>query len=351
MTPTPTPNVPLRSLRILPIALLAALALVPLIVLAAPFGAAAPAPIVIQFSHVVAPDTAKGMGALRFQQLAQERTGGRVRVEVHANSALYKDREELEALQLGAVQMLAPSLSKLATLGGADFEVFDLPFLFRDRASYRALVNGAAGAEMLKKLESRGIRGLAYWDNGFKVITANRPVRKPADFNGLRVRVQSSHVIAAQMRAVGALARVTPLSDVYADLKEGLVDAEESVPSNIYTQRLFEVQKHLTVSNHGYLAYAVIVNKAFWEGLPSDIRTTLEGALRDATAYANALAETENERSLERIKASGRVTLYALTEAERAQWRQAMAPVYTESAARISAATLKAFHASAGPPP
>ena len=138
---------------------------------------------------------------------------------------------------------------------------------------------------------------------------------------------------------------------MYADLKEGLVDAEESVPSNIYTQRLFEVQKHLTVSNHGYLAYAVIVNKAFWEGLPSDIRTTLEGALRDATAYANALAETENERSLERIKASGRVTLYALTEAERAQWRQAMAPVYTESAARISAATLKAFHASAGPPP
>jgi C4-dicarboxylate-binding protein DctP len=317
--------------------------------LAASFTAWAQAPIVIQFSHVVAADTAKGKGALRFKELAEARTAGRVKVEVFANSTLYKDREELEALRLGAVQMLAPSLSKLASLGGGDFEVFDLPFLFRDRAAFRAVANGPTGAALLHKLESRGIKGLAYWDNGFKDFTSNRPLRKPADFQGLRVRVQASRVSTAQMRAVGAEPRVTPLSDVYADLKDGLLDGEEGVPSNIHSQRLHEMQKHLTVSNHGYLAYAVIVNKAFWDGLPAELRVKLEGALRDASSYTNSLAESENARALERIKASGKVQVYTLSADEQAQWRAAMAGVYGEASAWINPQTLNAIKAAAGP--
>ncbi len=172
-------------------------------------------PIVIRFSHVVAPDTAKGKAAQRFKELAEARTAGRVRVEVSPNSQLYKDREELEALQLGAVQMLAPSLSKLATLGGNDFEAFDLPFLFKSRAAFRAVADAPIGAALLKRLEGQGVKGLAYWDNGFKVFTANRPLRNVTDFRNLRVRVQSSGVISAEMRALEAEPVVTPLSDVY----------------------------------------------------------------------------------------------------------------------------------------
>ena len=321
------------------------------LLLAASCTAWAQAPIVIQFSHVVAADTAKGKGALRFKELAEARTAGRVKVEVFANSTLYKDREELEALRLGAVQMLAPSLSKLASLGGGDFEAFDLPFLFRDRAAFRAVANGPAGAALLQKLESRGIKGLAYWDNGFKAFTSNRPLRKVSDFQGLRVRVQASRVSTAQMRAVGAEPRVTPLSDVYADLKDGLLDGEEGAPSNIYSQRLHEMQKHLTVSNHGYLAYAVIVNKAFWDGLPSELRSKLEGALRDASIYANSLAEAENTQALERIKASGKLQVYTLNADEQAQWRAAMASVYSDASAWINPQTLRAFKAAAGPGP
>jgi C4-dicarboxylate-binding protein DctP len=244
--------------------------------------------------------------------------------------------------------MLAPSLSKLAPLGGGDFEAFDLPFLFKDRAAFRAVAEAPVGAALLKRLEAKGIKGLAYWDNGFKVISANRPLRNVADFKGLSVRVQSSGVISAQMRALGAEPVVTPLSDVYVVIKEGLVDGEESVPSNIATQRLHEVQAHLTVSNHAYLAYAVIVNKLFWDRLPTDLRTMLENALKDSTAYANGMAEAENMQALERIRASGKTKLYTLNAAETAQWRNATRRVYSDTRSWISAETLTAMQSAAG---
>jgi C4-dicarboxylate-binding protein DctP len=247
--------------------------------------------------------------------------------------------------------MLAPSLSKLATLGGGDFEAFDLPFLFRDHAAFRAVAQGPVGAAILRKLEARGIKGLAYWDNGFKVFTADRALHRVGDFAGLRIRVQASRVSTAQVRALGAEPRVTPLSDVYNDLKQGLLDGEEGVASNIYTQHLHDVQKHLTISNHGYLAYAVIVNKGFWEGLPSDLRDTLENALKDATLYANGLAEAENAQALERIRASGKVVVYTLSDAERLQWRAAMAGVYQDASAWIQPQTIAAIRAAAGPGP
>jgi len=308
-------------------------------------------PIVIQFSHVVAPDTAKGKGALRFKELAEARTGGRVRVDVFPNSQLYKDREELEALQLGAVQMLAPSLSKLSSIGGTDFEAFDLPYLFRDRAAFRAVADGPLGAAMMKKLEPRGVKGLAFWDNGFKVVTANRPLRRVADFQNLRVRVQSSRILTSQMHAMGALPTVTPLSSVQLALKQGVVEAEESVPSNIYTQHIHEVQKHLTVSHHGYLAYAVIVNKKFWDGLPAALRSTLEGAMRDASQYANQIAEEENRRALELIRASGRVHIHQLSASEQQEWRETMTRIYPQARGWIEPKTIDAILAAAGPPP
>ncbi|RZK98720.1 MAG: DctP family TRAP transporter solute-binding subunit, partial [Rubrivivax sp.] len=257
-------------------------------------GAFAQAPIVIKFSHVVAPDTPKGKGAQRFKELAEQRTGGRVKVEVYPNSQLYKDKEELEALQLGSVQVLAPSLAKFGPLGAKEFEVFDLPYLFKDADSFRAVTDGTVGADLFKKLEPKGIKGLAYWDNGFHIMSANKPLHNVADFKGLKMRIQSSKVLDAQMRALGAIPQVMAFSELYQALQSGVVDGTEGVPSNFYTQKIFEVQKHMTLSNHGHLAYALIVNKKFWDGLPADIRTQLESAVKDSTTYANAIAATEN---------------------------------------------------------
>ena len=324
-------------------------ALVAAIGLAALLPAArAQAPIVIKFSHVVAPDTPKGKGAERFKQLAEERSKGRVKVEVYPNSQLYKDKEELEALQLGSVQMLAPSLAKFGPLGVKEFEVFDLPFMFSDTPAFRAVTDGPVGLGLLAKLEPKGIKGLAYWDNGFDIMTANRPLHHVADLKGLKMRIQSSKVLDANMRALGAIPQVMAFSELYQGLQSGVVDGCENTPSNIYTQKLYEVQKHVTISNHGHIAYAVVVNKKFWEGLPADLRMLLEGAMKDATTYANAIAETENVDAVEKIKASGKSTVYKLSAAETGEWKKAMFVVHKDMEARVGKDTVLMVQKAAG---
>ena len=298
-------------------------------------GAFAQTPIVIKFSHVVATDTPKGQAAERFKQLAEKATQGRVKVELYPNSQLYKDKEELEALQLGAVQMLAPSLAKFGPLGAKEFEAFDLPYIFPSKAGLYAVTEGPIGKSMLQKLEPKGITGLAFWDNGFKVMSANKPIHTPADFKGLKMRIQSSKVLDAQMRALGANPQVLAFSEVYQALQTGVVDGTENPPSNVFTQKMHEVQKHITMSNHGYLGYAVIVNKKFWDGLPADIRASLEAAMRDATTYEKAIAQRDNDMAMDAIRKTGKTAIYNLTPVEQAAWRKALLPVHKEMEGRI----------------
>ncbi len=292
-------------------------------------------PIIIKFSHVVANDTPKGKAAERFKELAEKATKGRVKVELYPNSTLYKDKEELEALQLGAVQMLAPSLAKFGPLGVKEFEVFDLPYIFQNRDVLHRVTEGPVGASLMAKLEPKGITGLAFWDNGFKVMSSNIPMRVPSDLKGKKLRIQSSKVLDAQMRAMGANPQVMAFSEVYQALQTGVVDGTENPPSNLYTQKMHEVQKHVTVTNHGYLGYAVIVNKKFWDGLPADIRTELNAAMKSATQYANAIAQLENDTALEAVKKSGKTTVYSLTDKERAEWSKVLVPVQREMEGRI----------------
>ncbi|WP_426192615.1 TRAP transporter substrate-binding protein [Massilia sp. DWR3-1-1] len=299
------------------------------------FGAFAQAPIVIKFSHVVATDTPKGQAAERFKALAEKNTGGRVKVEVYPNSQLYKDKEELEALQLGAVQMLAPSLAKFGPLGVKEFEVFDLPYIFPSKQGLYAVTEGPIGKQMLQKLEPKGITGLAYWDNGFKVMSSNKKMNIPADFKGMKMRIQASKVLDAQMRALGANPQVLAFSEVYQALQTGVVDGTENPPSNLYTQKMHEVQKFVANSNHGYLGYAVIVNKKFWDGLPADIRTQLSKAMADATTFEKAIAQRDNDLAMAAIKKTGKTQVYDLTAAEQAAWRTALLPVHKEMEGRI----------------
>jgi C4-dicarboxylate-binding protein DctP len=323
-----------------------------LLVALLPFSSAiAQQPIVIKFSHVVAVDTPKGKAAEYFKKLAEERAKGKVKVEVYANSALYKDKEEMEALQLGAVQMLAPSLAKFGPLGVKEFEVFDLPFLFDSTADLHKVTQGPVGQGLLKKLEAKGITGLAYWDNGFKVMSANKPLKTPADFKGLKMRIQSSKVLDQQMRDLGAIPQVMAFSEVYQALQTGVVDGTENPPSNLYTQKMHEVQKFVTVSDHGYLGYAVIVNKKFWDGLPADIRTILEGAMKEATTYANEIAKKENDDALEGVRKSGKTQIITLTADEKRAWKKALAGVHREQQARIGKDTLEAIYKATGNDP
>jgi C4-dicarboxylate-binding protein DctP len=286
--------------------------------------------IVIKFSHVVAPDTPKGRAAEKFKQLAEEKTKGKVKVEVYPNSQLYKDREEMEALQLGAVQMLAPSLSKFGPMGAREFEVFDLPYIFPNKETLHRVMDGDIGKKLFAKLETKGISGLAFWDNGFKQMSSNKPMRTVADFKGLKMRIQSSKVLDAEMKALGANPQVMAFSEVYTGLQQGVVDGTENPVSNFYTQKMHEVQKHMTISDHGYLGYAVIVNKKFWEGLPADVREALTQAMKETTVFERDIAQKDNDDALAKVKAAKTTEVYVLPLKDRVEWHKALLPVHKE---------------------
>jgi C4-dicarboxylate-binding protein DctP len=317
-------------------------------IIAAPSAVMAQAPIVIKFSHVVAADTPKGKGAEKFKELAEKYTNGKVKVEVYANSTLYKDKEELEAMQLGAVQMLAPSNSKFGPIGVKEFEVFDLPYILPTRVALRKVTDGPLGKRLLKLLEPKGMVGLGYWDNGFKEMTANKPLRTPDDFKGLKFRIQSSKVLEAQFRALGAIPQVMAFSEVYQALQTGVVDGQENTASNIFSQKMNEVQKYMTMTENGYIGYVVVVNKKFWDELPADIRDQLQKAIDEATVYTNAISKSENDTALEDIKKAGKTTIVIPTAAETAAMRKAMLVVYDEMSARLGKGVIDEFLKEAG---
>jgi len=306
------------------------------------------APIVIKFSHVVATDTPKGKGAEFFKKRAEELTQGKVKVDVYPNSSLYKDKEEMEALQLGAVQMLAPSLSKFGPLGVKEFEVFDLPYLFDNYDELHRVTQGKVGRQLLDKLDAKGITGLAYWDNGFKVMSSNKPIRMPADFKGQKLRIQSSKVLEAQMRSLGVLPQVMAFSEVYQALQTGVVDGTENPPSNLYTQKMHEVQKFVSLTDHGYLGYAVIANKKFWDGLPADVRGKLEQAMKEATAHANKIAKDENEQALEAVRKSGKSQVIVPTPQEKAALKKALVTTHEEMGARVGKDLIQSIYKETG---
>ena len=305
-------------------------------------------PIVIKFSHVVAQDTPKGKAAEKFRELAEQYTKGAVTVEVYPNSTLYKDKEEMEALQLGAVQMLAPSLAKFGPLGVREFEVFDLPYIFDGYDALNKVTAGPVGAQLLGKLEAKGIRGLAYWDNGFKSFSANTPIHKPEDLRGKKMRIQSSKVLEEQMRELKSLPQVMAFSEVYQALQTGVVDGTENPHSNLYTQKMHEVQKHMTLTDHGYLGYAVITNKKFWDGLPAEVRTELDKAMKESTVYANQIAKEENDKALEAVRASGKTEIHTPTAEERAAFKKALLPVHKKMESRIGAELIQSIYKETG---
>jgi C4-dicarboxylate-binding protein DctP len=196
-------------------------------------------------------------------------------------------------------------------------------------------MKGPVGKWLFQKLEAKGITGLAYWDNGFHRTSANRPLLMPTDFQGLKIRISGSKIADRYFRDVGSIPQIMAFSEVYQALQTGVVDGQENTPSNMYTQKMHEVQKYTTLSDHGYIGYVVVVNKKFWDGLPGDVRGSLERAMAEATKYSNEISQTENDEALEEMKKSGRTQFVTLTGEQKARWKKALTPLYTDMASRV----------------
>ncbi len=302
-------------------------------------------PIVIKFSHVVAEDTPKGKGALMFKRLAEERLPGQVSVEVYPNSTLFGDATELEALRNNEVQLLAPSLAKFEQYT-KQLQVFDLPFLFDDIDAVNRFQKRTKGKQLLRSMEDKNITGLGYWHNGMKQLSANKPLREPKDARGLKFRVQASAVLDEQFKAVRANPRKMSFAEVYQGLQTGVVNGAENPYSNIYSQKMHEVQKYITESNHGLLDYMVITNTKFWNGLPADVRGELEKILDEVTVAVNKQAEELNQADKQRIIDAGTTEIIDLTPEQREMWREAMKPVWMKFEGEIGADLIKAAEAA-----
>ena len=317
-------------------------------VIAVPAIAKADGPIIVKFSHVVSPDAPKGKAAVYFKTLSEKYTDGKVKVEIYPNSSLYKDKEELEALQLGSVQILAPSISKFGPLGVKEFDVFDLPFLMVDDTRARKMYASPMMGDLNKKLEAKGVEPLAYWDNGAHVYTCNKPLLMPDDFKGLKMRIQGSKVLDAVAREMGAIPQIMAFGELYQALQTGVVDGEDNVPSNILTQKFYEVQKYLTVSYHGRLTYALITNKKWWDGLPADVRAGLDKAVKETTVFFNDTAAKDNADALAKIKASGKIQVHEQTPAEKKAWIAKLMPVHVEMQKRFGKDFIDKVYAASG---
>ena len=302
-------------------------------------------PIVIKFAHVVADNTPKGQGALMFKKLAEERLPGKVKVEVYPNSSLFGDGKEMEALLLGDVQMLAPSLAKFEQYDKS-LQIFDLPFLFDNMAAVDRFQQGPEGRALLTAMEDKGITGLAYWHNGLKVMSANKPLREPKDARGLKFRVQASAVLEEQFKVVRANPRKMSFAEVYQGLQTGVVNGTENTWSNYESQKVHEVQKYMTESDHGLIDYMVITNTKFWNGLPEDVRTELSKIMDEVSVEVNKQAEELNQHSKQVIASAGTTEIIELTPEQRNEWREAMKPVWKKFEGEIGADLIKAADAS-----
>lgn len=302
-------------------------------------------PILIKFSHITADNTPKGKGALLFKKMVDERLAGKVEVQVYSNSSLYGDGKEMEALMLNEVQMLAPAPSKLEQYT-KQLQLFDMMFLFDNMAAAQRFQNSDKGKAMLKSMEDKGITGLAFWLNGMRQLTANKPLIKPSDARGLKFRVQPSDLQAAQYSALRAVPRKMSFAEIYQGLQTGVVNAQDNPWSNIYSQKFYEVQKYMIESDHAIGNYVLITNTKFWNSLPTDIRSQLEEIVAEVTTEVNKQAAEVNEQAKQAILDSGKVELITLTPEQRNAWRDAVSPAWKKFEAQIGADVIEAAKAA-----
>ena len=294
----------------------------------------AKAPYVLKFSHVVSPNTPKGKAADFFEKRLEELSGGKIDVQVYPSSQLYKDNAVLKALTLDSVQMAAPSFSKFGKIV-PQLALFDLPFVFKDLDHLHRVQDGEVGRKLKGMVTAKGIVALDFWDNGFKQFTSSsKALINPEDAEGQKFRIMSSKVLEEQFKAVGGNPQMMPFSEVYSGLQQGVIDAAENPISNIWTKKFHEVQKYMSISDHGYLGYLVVMSKKFWDSLPKDLQKNVVQAMHEATAkereYAKQLNDSQFELIKEYAKTTGKLEIITLTPEQKEAWRKAVSKIYPE---------------------
>ena len=289
----------------------------------------------LKFSHVVSPNTPKGKAADFFEKRLEELSKGRIDVQVYPSSQLYKDSAALKALRLNSIQMAAPSFSKFGKLV-PQLALFDLPFLFKDMNHLHRVQDGVVGEKLKDMVTKKGFVALDFWDNAFKQLSTSKdePILWPKDAAGQKFRIMSSKVLEEQFLAVGANPQMMPFSEVYSGLQQGVIDAAENPISNIYTKKFHEVQKNLTISNHGYLGYLVVMSKTFWKSLPADLQANVKQAMKEATAKERELAAQLNDSQFDKIKeyakSTGKLNIHYMTSEQTQAWKKAVSPIYSK---------------------
>ena len=290
---------------------------------------------VMKVSHVVSASTPKGKAADFLEKRIEELTAGKIDVQVFPNSQLYGDGEELKALVMDNVQVIMPSLSKFTSIAPA-MQLFDLPFIFRDKDHLYKVMDGEVGQTLKSKIdEKKQMIALDYWDAGFKHLSTNaKPIVLPEDAAGKKYRIQSSKVLEAQFKAIDGNPQVLPFSEVYSALQQGVVDGTENPLSNFYTKKFNEVQTSLTLSNHGYLGYLVVMSEKFWNKLPKDLQANVSQAMKEATEFERKESAIEDEKIMEALrtyaKDSNKLEIIELSADQKDQWKKAMSVVYPQ---------------------
>lgn len=283
--------------------------------------------IMIKFAHVTNNDKhPKGIAASLLEKRINEEMNGKACMQVYPNSTLYDDNKVLEAMLNGDVQMAAPSLSKFEKFT-KKFRIFDLPFVFEDVDAVDRFQNSNDGEKLKNAMKRRGLKGLAFWHNGMKQMSANRPLIKPSDAKGLKFRVQASDVLVAQFEQLGASPQKMSFKEVYGGLQTKVIDGQENTWSNIYGKKFFEVQDGVTETNHGIIDYLVVTSNKWWDDLPGDVRDQLSGILREVTDVRNGESTNVNNANKKNIIDAGG-TVRTLTAAQRQEWVAAMKPVW-----------------------
>lgn len=293
--------------------------------------------VTLKISLISQPGSPKAKACKRFKELVEKESAGDLRVEVHTSAELYQDREELEALRLNAVQMVIPSLSKLGPLGVPEFDVVDIPYLFDTLELAHFALDGKLGNALFGKLESQGIKGLAYWDLGFKGFHSKVPLKSVGDFAGKRVRVQKTPAILAEIKALGGIPVPTNVAKYLEGVRDGTLDAGESPVVNYMIGNLHEYHPYYSLTNHGYYGYAVVMNLNFWKSLSPKLQKIVEKNIKQVTSYERDLALKETEETLGKMRANPKIQVVEPSETDRAQIKQKLAFVKGEFEGRFGA--------------
>jgi tripartite ATP-independent transporter DctP family solute receptor len=292
----------------------------------------------VKLAHDQPESSTHHQAALKFKELVEARSGGKLRAQIFPSSMLGSGVQMVEQLQAGAIEAASLPTAWIAPLAPS-VQVLDLPFLFPSREVVHKVIDGATGAAILEPLQKVNITGVGYWESGFKQLTGNFPIRTPADYQGRKIRTMPAPVIQEQFKALGAIPTTIAFGELYSALQQKVVDGQENPIVTIAAMKFFEVQKYLTLSNHGFIAYVFMLNKPFVDKLPADQRELLNASARESTLFQRAILQKVEEDNLAMFKKAG-IEIITLTPEQRAEFEKAVTPVYDWYAGKFGTAML-----------